>query len=137
MKKVLSAFLAGMLFGFGLCLSQMVNPSVVVGFLDVTGSWDPRLLFVMGGALAVTLVTFPLIKRRCVHPVCDAQFHMPSNIKIDKKLVFGAMLFGVGWGLGGICPGPAIAVLAFGFPQAFLFLASMLTGMFVFRVLVR
>ncbi len=131
-NAVLSAFVAGTVFGFGLCLSHMVDPSVVVGFADVTGEWDPRLLFVMAGALMVTGVTFPLILKKCNAPVCDQKFVLPEKKSLDKPLVLGAVIFGIGWGLGGVCPGPAVTALAFGLPAAFIFLAAMAVGMVVF-----
>lgn len=134
-KQMISALIAGALFGFGLCLSRMVDPAVVMGFLDVTGKWDPRLLLVMAGGLAVALVCFPWILRHCSKPVCGDRFYVPQDRSIDTKLVFGSVLFGVGWGLGGVCPGPAVAALAFGLRETYIFLAAMLIGMVIFEKL--
>lgn len=133
-KRSVSALVSGILFGFGLCLSRMVDPAVVVGFLDVTGRWDPRLLCVMGGALLVAMPMFPLILKYCDSPVCDAQFTLPANRAIDQPLVLGAVVFGIGWGLGGVCPGPAVSALAFGVKEAFIFMAAMAAGMCLFAV---
>jgi uncharacterized membrane protein YedE/YeeE len=131
-KNVLSAFLCGALFGFGLCISRMVDPAVVVGFLDVTGRWDPSLLFVMAGALAVALVAFPLVTKNCKTPVCEANYSLPTNRTIDSKLIIGSVIFGLGWGLGGVCPGPAVSALAFGIKEAFIFFAALYAGMVLF-----
>lgn len=133
-KQSITAFVVGLLFGFGLCLSRMVDPAVVVGFADITGTWDPRLLFVMAGALAVAMISFPLIMKYCRQPVCDARFYVPENRAIDKRLIIGAVIFGVGWGLGGVCPGPAITALAFGLRDAWVFLAAMTCGMWLYKL---
>lgn len=129
MTQKLSAFASGALFGFGLCLSRMVDPAVVVGFSDVTGEWDPRLLLVMAGALLVTVPGFRLALTRLRQPLCDECFHLPDKTGVDRPLVLGAVLFGIGWGLGGVCPGPAVAGLVFERVEAWIFLASMLAGM--------
>ncbi len=110
MKRNLSALLAGLIFGIGLALSEMTDRHRVLGFLDVAGDWDPTLLFVMGGAVIVTLITFRFVLRRS-RPVLEQQFHLPSKKHIDAPLIIGAVLFGVGWGLAGYCPGPALAAL--------------------------
>lgn len=125
----LSSFASGALFGFGLCLSRMVDPAVVVGFADVTGAWDPRLMLVMAGALLVTVPGFRWVLGRMRRPLCDECFHMPDKTAVDLPLVMGAALFGVGWGLGGVCPGPAVTGLVFERVEAWIFLASMLAGM--------
>ncbi len=112
MKK-LTSLIAGMIFGIGLTLSGMVNPKKVIGFLDVfslQGGWDASLAFVMGGAVVIGVIATKLITKRGA-PVCDVQFHLPTKTIIDKKLVSGAALFGIGWGIAGICPGPAIVNL--------------------------
>jgi uncharacterized membrane protein YedE/YeeE len=134
-KNILSAFVAGLLFGLGLCISRMVDPSVVIGFLDMTGSWDPRLLFVMGGALIVTTSGYAFVKRKCSRPICSDQFFIPENNLIDLRLVIGAVLFGIGWGLGGVCPGPAIVALVFYKTNAIVFCFAMLLGMIIFNIL--
>ena len=132
-KQLLSAFFAGALFGFGLCVSRMTDPSVVVAFLDITGQWDPRLLFVMGGALLVAMPVFPLILKSCRSPVCGEKFSLPAGQAIDKPLVIGSVLFGIGWGLGGVCPGPAVTALSFGAKEAFIFFAALAAGMVLFE----
>jgi uncharacterized membrane protein YedE/YeeE len=127
MMLLLSAFIVGTLFGVGLALSQMTNPERVIGFLDITGRWDPTLALVMAGALIVTLPGFYLVLRRA-RPVIDRQFHLPTQSKIDRRLLFGAALFGVGWGLAGMCPGPALAALVSGQTGLFLFVGAMIAG---------
>jgi uncharacterized membrane protein YedE/YeeE len=128
------SLLAGTIFGAGLSLSDMVNPARVLNFLDVAGHWDPTLIFVMAGGLAVTTLGYKLIFRRS-SPLVDARFHLPTQRQIDLPLVGGSALFGVGWGLAGICPGPAIADLVTLDPKILLFVAAMMTGMIVASVL--
>jgi uncharacterized membrane protein YedE/YeeE len=128
------ALVSGMFFGFGLALSEMMNPRRVQGFLDVAGAWDPTLAFVMLGALVVTVPAF-FFARRLQRPVCDTNFRIPANRVIDRRLVLGAALFGVGWGLVGFCPGPALAALITGRGDVLLFVLSMLAGMGLFRLL--
>jgi hypothetical protein len=127
MGKVLTALLIGALFGIGLAISQMVNPARVIGFLDVAGRWDPTLIFVMGGALLLTAPFFPLILQRKA-PLLAPRFALPTKVQIDRPLLLGAIIFGVGWGLGGFCPGPALAALASGSPIVALFVAAMIIG---------
>ncbi|MEW8420062.1 MAG: DUF6691 family protein [Candidatus Thiodiazotropha endolucinida] len=110
MKTVIIALLCGVLFGLGLAISEMINPQRVIGFLDVTGDWDATLLFVMGGALMVGLPCFQIALKR--QPICSESFDLPSKTAIDRPLLVGAILFGIGWGLAGLCPGPAIAGMA-------------------------
>lgn len=110
MNRDLSALLAGLVFGTGLSLSEMTDRHRVLGFLDVAGDWDPTLLFVMGGAVLVTLITFRFVLRR-PRPVLEQQFHLPSKKQVDAPIVVGAAVFGIGWGLAGYCPGPALASL--------------------------
>ena len=128
MRKLYSSFVAGALFGAGLAISQMVNPRKVTDFLDFFGRWDPSLALVMGGALVVTAITFRLILRR-PHPLLDAEFHLPQARDLDRQLIGGAALFGVGWGLAGFCPGPAVASLAYGLPASVVFVLAMIAGM--------
>ncbi len=127
MARAITALALGALFGVGLYVSQMVNPAKVIGFLDVTGHWDPSLAFVMGGALLVTLPAFA-IARRSAGPVLASQFAMPTRRDIDARLVGGAVLFGVGWGLSGFCPGPALASLGLGESATYPFVAAMVVG---------
>ncbi|NNL99785.1 MAG: YeeE/YedE family protein [Gammaproteobacteria bacterium] len=129
----LAAFGAGILFGVGLCVSQMVNPAKVLAFLDVAGAWDPSLAMVMAGALLVALPGFQLLLRR-PRPLAGERFRVPDpGARIDARLLAGATLFGMGWGLAGLCPGPALAaVIAAGW-QPLLFVAAMLAGLGVGR----
>lgn len=127
--KALVAALAGLVFGLGLMLSGMTSPAKVLGFLDVLGGWDPSLALVMAGAIAVGLPAFALARRRRVP--------LPETTTIDRRLVGGSMLFGIGWGLVGLCPGPALAVAGLGDAKALGFVAAMLTGMALFEWLER
>ncbi len=132
MRRILAALLAGTIFGFGLGLSQMVDPAKVLGFLDIAGSWDPSLALVMGGALAVTAIAFRKTLRPPA-PMFATSFALPTAIAIDTRLIAGAVLFGVGWGLVGLCPGPAIAGLAYGLLESVVFLGAMVAGMALAR----
>jgi len=127
MALPLSSFVIGIFFGLGLAVSEMINPARVIGFLDVAGRWDPTLMFVMGGALAITLPGYALILRRR-QPLFNGEFFLPTKRDIDRQLILGAALFGIGWGLGGFCPGPALASLASGSPAVFLFVLAMIAG---------
>lgn len=126
MQKLV-ALVAGTLFGLGLSVSRMIDPNKVVGFLDIFGQWDPSLGFVMGGALLVSLPLTQLVLKR-PKPVLEEEFYVPTNTKIDKNLAVGAVLFGAGWGLAGLCPGPAITSLAFASTGLLLFLTAYLSG---------
>lgn len=123
----LFALLAGLLFGLGLDLGGMTKPAIVLGFLDVAGAWNPQLLFVMAGAVLTTAGGYVLVLRRS-HPLLDGNFRLPTTRNIDMPLVVGASLFGIGWGLIGYCPGPALASLAAASPKTFLFVATMMLG---------
>ena len=127
MKNFLT-LISGLLFGFGLLLSGMADPAKVQNFLDVFGTWDPSLAFVMGGAIAVTMPGFWLVTRRN-KPFFNDVFHLPSRTDLDARLITGAAIFGVGWGLGGFCPGPAITALPLAAEGSLVFVATMLTGM--------
>lgn len=131
--KALLALLAGTIFGFGLSLSGMTDPQKVIGFLDLAGDWQPTLGFVMGGALLITFPAFALIRRRHA-PMLDTKFYLPTLKHIDRRLLIGAALFGIGWGLAGFCPGPAIASLASGSPIVIAFVAAMIGGMLLARL---
>ena len=126
--QVLGALLSGGVFGLGLAVSGMMNPAKVIGFLDVAGDWDPTLAFVMGGALLVTVPAFRLILGRG-RPLLDKSFSLPSKTGLDGRLISGAALFGVGWGMVGFCPGPAVAALATGLTPDLVFVAAMIAGM--------
>jgi uncharacterized protein len=132
-KRSFASFLAGLLFGLGLVISQMINPAKVLAFLDLAGNWDPSVAFVMIGAIPVAAIGFRAVRARLA-PVLDTQFHGPSHTKVDARLVFGSALFGVGWGLVGYCPGPALTSLALGRWQSFVFVAAMLVGMVGYRL---
>lgn len=132
MKSPLSALLAGMIFGVGLILSEMVNPKRVQGFLDVTGNWDPTLAFVIGGALLVTGIGYKMTFSRN-KPLFASTFSVPTNRVIDTRLIVGAVLFGSGWGLSGLCPGPAIVGLSTFNIDIMAFVLSMIVGMKIFE----
>jgi len=123
-------FLVGLLFGAGLILSGMTDPGKVIGFLDVTGAWDPSLMFVMGGAVVVGLFAFAVARKRAANFLGGAM-HLPNSDDIDTRLLVGALVFGVGWGLAGFCPGPAVVSMGAGTWQAWVFTLSMLAGMAV------
>ena len=127
--SVVAALVVGAMFGAGLLLSGMTDPAKVVGFLDVTGGWDPSLAFVMGGAIAVYAPLSRVIRRRRATPWVDTAFHLPTRRDIDLGLVVGAAIFGVGWGLGGLCPGPGLVSAAVGSESGVLFVGAMLVGM--------
>jgi uncharacterized protein len=126
-KRTLVAYAVGLLFGVGLIVGGMTQPAKVVGFLDFFGDWDPSLMFVMGGAVAVFMPLFRLVVRRTA-PVCAASFGVPSRSDVDGPLLLGAALFGAGWGLGGLCPGPAFTSLGSLAPNALIFSVAMLAG---------
>ncbi len=128
--------LAGLVFGLGLIVSGMVSPAKVLGFLDLAGSWDPSLALVMGGAIAVGLPAFALAARRR-ETFLGLQMQLPTSALIDRRLVGGSLMFGVGWGLAGLCPGPALVVAGSGDLKALGFVAAMLMGMGVFEWLER
>jgi uncharacterized protein len=132
MKLPLASLATGTLFGAGLALSDMVNPGRVLAFLDLAGQWDPSLAFVMGGALIPMAIAY-FFSRRMGRPLLDKQFFIPENRVLDRQLILGAVLFGIGWGLVGLCPGPALAGLVFGAWQLWLFVAAMLAGMMIHR----
>lgn len=133
MARWLVALVSGSLFGAGLALSGMMNPARVRGFLDVFGSWDPTLAFVMGGAVLVMAVAWA-VQSRMAKPLVGAEFNLPGTKLIDTKLLGGAALFGVGWALAGLCPGPAIASLGTAIVPAAVFVAAMFAGMAMFRL---
>jgi uncharacterized membrane protein YedE/YeeE len=126
--RLLSALTSGLVFGFGLSLSGMLDPVRVRGFLDVTGHWDPTLMAVLGGAVTVLGGGY-LILRRLPRPAFDIRFEVPTNRRIDSPLVAGSALFGIGWGLAGFCPGPAVAALSTGLLPVLVFVLAMLAGM--------
>lgn len=128
MKANLVAFVTGSLFAAGLALSGMLRPSKIEGFLDVAGSWDPSLAFVMLGAIAVHFVAYRLVRRYRASPLFDTEFRLPTRTDIDARLVVGALIFGVGWGLGGFCPGPGLVAAGAGSVGAIVFVVGMTAG---------
>lgn len=131
MKNVVS-LVAGVLFGFGLALAQMTDPAKILNFLDFSGTWDPTLAFVMGGAVLVTLVSFRFILRQ-PSPVLSPRFYVPTRGDIDARLIGGSALFGAGWGLGGFCPGPGVVALGMGLWPPVVFVAGLIGGTLIFR----
>lgn len=136
MALILAAFVCGALFGAGLVVSRMVDPAVILGFLDVAGDWNPTLAFVMGGALLVAAPGFWLARRNSA-PALGGDFQIPTRRDIDWRLVAGAVAFGLGWGLAGICPGPAIAGLATGARPFLVFVPALLAGFVLHAVFER
>jgi uncharacterized membrane protein YedE/YeeE len=130
--SMLASLLAGLVFGFGLIVSGMVNPAKVLGFLDLAGRWDPSLAFVMIGAVGVGLVAFTFAQRR-TRSLLGADMKLPSARRIDQRLVLGSLTFGVGWGVAGFCPGPALVAVGMGQSKALVFVAFMLVGMGLFE----
>jgi uncharacterized membrane protein YedE/YeeE len=133
---IVSAFIVGLVFGIGLIMAGMTDPSKVQGFLDLAGNWDPSLAFVMGGAILVGLVAFRLAGKR-ERSLLGEAMRLPTATRIDRRLVLGGAAFGAGWGLGGFCPGPALASLGTGDHKVLVFTGAMLAGMFAFDVLER
>ena len=129
-------FLIGLLFGLGLILSGMSNPAKVLGFLDLAGNWDPSLAFVMGGAILVGLVAFQIARKR-TQTFLGGALKLPNRTDIDKRLVIGSLTFGVGWGLAGFCPGPALVSLGSGQPKAVIFVIAMVVGMGIYELINR
>lgn len=137
MFRILSALASGLLFGLGLTLSRMVDPAKVLGFLDVAGDWDPSLAFVLLGATGAAAVGFRLVRGRRATPRFAERFSLPATRGIDRRLVIGAAIFGVGWGLVGLCPGPALAGLSLAFRPVAIFVTAMLAGMAAFELMGR
>jgi len=133
MTRTIVALVAGMLFGAGLAWSGMADPHRVQSFLDLFGNWDPTLAFVMAGALIPMAIAW-LIRERLEKPFADARFELPGTTKLDARLAIGSLLFGMGWGIAGLCPGPAVAGLGLVPEGAFIFVVAMLAGMFVHRL---
>jgi len=133
-KQSFVALVVGLIFGMGLIVSEMVNPAKILAFLDVAGDWNPSLAFVMGGALITTGIGYTLIFFR-KRPVLSSDFLLPVKKEIDGKLVMGAVLFGIGWGISGLCPGPALTALTIGSTDIYVFLFAMIIGILGFKVI--
>lgn len=133
MRALVPGLVVGIVFGAGLALSDMVNPARVLAFLDLAGHWDPTLAYVMAGALIPSAAGYAL-SRRMARPLMGREFRIPTNRAVEPRLLAGSAIFGIGWGLIGFCPGPAIAALGFGLWQAWLFSAAMLAGMLAYRL---
>lgn len=132
-KNNLVSLVVGLIFAFGLAISGMTQPAKVIGFLDIFGQWDPSLIFVMGGSVLVHFFTYRLIRKRKT-PLISTEWHLPTRTEITPTLMIGATLFGVGWGLGGYCPGPAMTSLMSFSPRPFIFVVSMILGMMLFKL---
>ena len=136
MKYNLTALVSGLIFGLGLIISGLANPAKVLGFLDLAGLWDPSLALVMGGAILVGLVAFTVAKKRTLS-LLGFNMKLPTSTKIDKRLVGGSLMFGVGWGVAGFCPGPALVAIGAGNIKGIVFVASMVAGMMLFELIER
>jgi uncharacterized membrane protein YedE/YeeE len=131
---VLASLVSGLLFGLGLAVSGLINPAKVQAFLDIAGDWDPSLALTMGAAVLVTAVGYRIVLA-AGRPAFAPSFSLPPRADIDMRLIAGAAIFGIGWGLVGFCPGPAVAALSFGSPQVWMFVVAMLAGMVIGRIL--
>ncbi|MDX2259751.1 MAG: DUF6691 family protein [Hyphomicrobiaceae bacterium] len=131
--RILAALLAGLVFGLGITVAGMSDPAKVLNFFDIAGTWDPSLAFVMAGALAVTAIGYRLVLPRRA-PLFDTSFHVPTSTLIDARLVGGAAVYGIGWGLVGFCPGGLLPTLALGRSEPFVFLAALIVGMLIARL---
>jgi uncharacterized membrane protein YedE/YeeE len=135
-KQNIVALISGLLFGLGLAVSQMVDRERVIGFLDVMGKWDITLMFVLGGAVGVTVITFRFILP-LKHPIFDKKFYLPTRNDIDAKLILGAVIFGIGWGISGFCPGPAVTSLVQLSFNPIIFILAFIVGSFSFQLITR
>ncbi|MYN27872.1 DUF6691 family protein [Duganella levis] len=133
---IIISFLAGLIFGIGLIISGMADPAKVLAFLDITGLWNPSLIFVMAGAIGVGFFAFLWAKSRNT-TLLGAEMKLPSATRIDRRLIIGAVMFGIGWGIAGFCPGPALVGLGMGLPKALIFVAAMLAGMALYELIDR
>lgn len=132
--RLVFLYLIGLVFGIGISVSGMANPAKVLNFFDVAGSWDPSLILVMGGALVVTFIGYRIVLARQA-PLCETRFSLPTSRAIDRKLIGGSALFGVGWGITGFCPGGAIPALGTGTPAVFVFITAMIAGLLIGKLL--
>lgn len=133
--RLFSTYLIGLIFGIGISISGMANPAKVLNFFDIAGYWDPSLILVMGGAVAVAFLGYRLVLRRPA-PLIDPTFHLPDNPRIDRRLIGGSALFGAGWGIAGFCPGGALPALGTGKIEVFAFMAALIAGIFAAKGLI-
>ena len=134
MGKIISAFIAGLIFGLGLIISGMSNPAKVLNFLDLAGTFDPSLLFVMVGAILVVFTGYKLVLKRNT-PIFDNAFHIPTRKDIDKNLIIGSAIFGLGWGIGGFCPGPSLTSILLGSEGIIYFFPSLIVGLIITKLI--
>lgn len=132
--RILSALLVGLVFGVGIAISGMINPAKVLNFFDIAGTWDPSLIFVMGGALLTTFIGYRLVLKR-PGPIVEAEFKLPTNRVIDARLIGGSAVFGLGWGIAGFCPGAAVPALGSGRYEVAAFVAALLAGLWVAKTI--
>lgn len=132
--RILSALLVGLVFGVGIAISGMINPAKVLNFFDIAGTWDPSLIFVMGGALLTTFIGYRLVLKR-PGPIVEAEFKLPTNRVIDARLIGGSAIFGLGWGIAGFCPGAAVPALGSGRYEVVAFVAALLSGLWVAKTI--
>ncbi len=135
MNKLLSAFAIGGIFGLGIAVSGMINPTKVLNFFDIAGTWDPSLILVMGGGLITAFVGYRLVFGKLKAPVFEGAFALPAGGKIDRQLIGGAAVFGIGWGIAGFCPGGAIPALGLFHPETLIFVAAMIAGIVLARAI--
>ncbi|MEP2945325.1 MAG: DUF6691 family protein [Lentilitoribacter sp.] len=135
MMKLIVTLLIGMIFGLGIAISGMANPAKVLDFFDLAGTWDPSLIFVMGGALITTAIGYQIVFRTRTSPLMDIAYMVPSSKDIDTRLVVGSATFGVGWGIAGFCPGGAIPAIGLGYSETLMFMFALIAGIFIARLL--
>ena len=135
MMKLIVTLLIGMIFGFGIAISGMANPAKVLNFFDLAGTWDPSLIFVMGGALITTAIGYQIVFKTRTSPLMDIAYMLPSSKDIDTRLVVGSATFGVGWGIAGFCPGGAIPAIGLGYSETIMFMFALIAGVFIARLL--
>jgi len=131
--RLISIFAIGLIFGIGISISGMANPAKVINFFDIAGSWDPSLMFVMGGALITTFIGYRLVLPRPTGPIFESKFQLPTATDLDVRLIGGSAIFGIGWGIAGFCPGGALPALGTGRSEVFIFVAALIVGIFVAR----
>ena len=131
--RLISIFAIGLIFGIGISISGMANPAKVINFFDIAGSWDPSLMFVMGGALITTFIGYRLVLPRPTGPIFESKFQLPTATDLDARLIGGSAIFGIGWGIAGFCPGGALPALGTGRSEVFVFVAALIVGIFVAR----